>query len=139
MGARDILAEPGTLTGSIGVFGGKFNIVGLLNKLGLSVDTMSRGKHAQMLSPFTDFTPDEEARFQRHLDSFYHVFLERVAAARNMTTAQVDSIGQGRGWTRRAAREIGFVDGFGGIEEALALARRRPHITPAEEGVVDRV
>ena len=137
MGARDILAEPGTLTGSIGVFGGKFNILGLLQKFGLSVETISRGKHAEMLSPFTDFTPDEADRFQRHLDSFYHVFLERVSAARNMTVAQVDSIGQGRVWTGRAAREVGLVDGLGGIEEALALARRRAHIAADEEIVVD--
>ena len=137
IGARDVLAEPATLTGSIGVFGGKFNILGLLQKLGLSVETLSRGRHAEMLSPYTDFTPEEAQRFQQHLESFYRVFLERVATGRHMTPTAVDSIGQGRVWTGRAAYRLGLVDAFGGIEEAIALARRRAHISPGEDVVVE--
>ncbi|HTM57637.1 MAG TPA: signal peptide peptidase SppA [Candidatus Udaeobacter sp.] len=137
MGARDVLAQPATLTGSIGVFGGKFNIVGLLEKLGLTVETISRGRHATMLSPFESFTPEEAERFQQHLESFYRLFLGRVATARHMTLAGVDSVGQGRVWTGRAARGIGLVDGFGGLEDAILLARRRAHIAADEEIRVD--
>jgi len=137
MGARDIIAEPATLTGSIGVFGGKFNILGLLRKFGLNVETISRGRHAEMLSPYTDFTPEEEARFQRHLDSFYQVFVGRVATARKMTPSAVDSIGQGRVWTGHAASKLGLVDGLGGLEEAISLARRRAKIAADEDVVVD--
>ena len=137
MGSRDVIAEPGTLTGSIGVFGGKFNIIGLLQKLGLSVETVARGRHATMLSPFESFTPEEAQRFQAHLESFYRLFLERVATARRMTVAGVDSVGQGRVWTGRAARDLGLVDSFGGIEDAILLARRRAHIAPGEEIRID--
>jgi protease IV len=137
MGATDILAEPGTLTGSIGVFAGKFNIVGLLHKLGVTVDTVSRGKHAQMLSPFTDFSAEESAVFQRHLQNFYNVFLERVAKGRKMTTSAVDSVGQGRVWTGRAALSRGLIDGYGGLEDAISLARRRAHIAGDENITVE--
>jgi protease-4 len=130
MGARDLIAQPSTLTGSIGVFGGKFNVLGLLRKLGLNVETVTRGRHAEMLSPFTDFTPEEAERFERHLETFYSLFIDRVATARHMTKAAADSLGQGRVWTGRAARTHGLVDGLGGIEEALALARHRAHLAP---------
>jgi protease IV len=137
MGATDILAEPATLTGSIGVFAGKFNIVGLLHKLGITVDTVSRGRHAQMLSPFTDFSEEESAVFQRHLQNFYNVFLERVAKGRKMTPTAVDSVGQGRVWTGRAALSRGLIDGYGGLEDAISLARRRAHIAADEDVTVE--
>ncbi|MBI1799444.1 MAG: signal peptide peptidase SppA [Candidatus Eisenbacteria bacterium] len=137
MGAGDILAEPATLTGSIGVFGGKFNLLGLLHKLGIGVDTVTRGRHALMLSPFSDFSDEEAKRFQRHLESFYGLFLQRVATGRHMTIAGVDSVAQGRVWTGRAAVGRGLVDQFGGLEEAILLARRRAHIAVSENVVVE--
>ena len=66
--ADTIVAEPGTLTGSIGAFGGKLNLLGLYHKLGLNVETVSRGRHAEMFSQFKDFTPEEAARFQQQMD-----------------------------------------------------------------------
>lgn len=134
---ESILAQPGSLTGSIGVYGGKFNVLGLLRKLGLNAETVSRGRHARMLSPYEDFTPEEVALYQRHLDRFYGVFLSRVAEGRRLTTAQVESVAAGRVWTGRAAARRGLVDRLGGIYEAMGAARGRAGIGPEEEVVVE--
>lgn len=123
MGGRRIVAEPGTLTGSIGIFGGKFNLLGLYQKLGLSVETLSRGAHADMLSPFRDFTPEERDLYHRHLEEFYRGFVAKVAKNRHRAEAEVDSLARGRVWTGRAAFENGLVDTLGGIQVALDLAR----------------
>ena len=136
-GATDIVAQPATLTGSIGVFAGKFNIRGLLTKLGLSVDTVSRGRHAEMLSPFSDFSDEEQVVFRRHLQEFYDQFLRRVSTGRHMTVEAADSVGQGRVWTGLAGRDRGLVDRLGGIEDAITLAKRRAHIPATESVVVD--
>jgi len=136
-GATDIVAQPATLTGSIGVFAGKFNVRGLLTKLGLNVETMARGKHAEMLSPFSDFSDDEQVVFRRHLEAFYDLFLRRVSAGRHMSLGAVDSVGQGRVWTGIAGRDRGLVDRLGGIEDAISLAKRRAHIAASESVVVD--
>ena len=136
-GATDIVAQPATLTGSIGVFAGKFNVHGLLDKLGLSVDTVSRGRHAQMLSPFSDFSDEERQVFRNHLVAFYDLFLRRVSAGRHMTVEAADSVAQGRVWTGLAGRDRGLVDRLGGIEDAIALAKRRAHIAANDDVVVD--
>ena len=136
-GADAIVAEPGTLTGSIGVFGGKLNVLGLYRKLGLNIETVSRGKHAEMLSPFKDFTPEEGQRFQAQLDAFYQVFLGRVAEGRHMTRAAVDSIGQGRVWSGLQAQKLGLVDSLGGLQAAVALARRHAHLAKDAHVVLD--
>ncbi len=129
-GADAIVAEPGTITGSIGVFGGKLNVVGLANKLGISVESISRGRHAEMMSPFRDFTPEESARFQAQLEAFYRVFVGRVAQGRRMEPALVDSLGQGRVWSGVAARRFGLVDSLGGLDVAISVARERAHVDP---------
>ena len=120
-----ILAEPGTITGSIGILGGKLNLLGLYRKLGMNVETVSRGAHAEMMSPFRDFSPEEQTIFHAHLESFYRTFLERVARGRGMTTTDVDSVGQGRVWSGLAARSRGLIDDWGGLEDAIGVAARR--------------
>jgi protease-4 len=137
--ADSIVASPGTLTGSIGIYGGKFNIIGLYHKLGLSVETVTRGRHAGMLSPFRDFTPEEGRRFEEGLESFYRGFVERVARARGMTEAAVDSVGEGRVWTGNAALELGLVDRLGGLETAFEMARAAAGIPEEAELVVERL
>lgn len=117
-----IVADPLTVTGSIGVYAGKFNIIGLYNKLGLTVETIQRGRHAGMLSPFRDFTDEEAARFAAHVDRDYRTFLDRVAEGRNMETSGVDSVAQGRVWSGLAARAIGLVDTLGGLDTAFGIA-----------------
>ena len=129
-GADAIVAEPGTITGSIGVFGGKLNMLGLYRKLGLNIETVSRGRHAEMMSPFRDFSPEEAQRFQAQLEAFYRIFLSRVSAGRNMPVAQVDSLGQGRVWAGDAALQRGLVDSLGGLDVALGIARKRAHLGP---------
>ena len=132
-----IVADAGTITGSIGVFGGKLNMLGLYRKLGLNVETVTRGKHAAMLSPFTDFSPEELARYQKSLEQFYSVFLARVAEGRGMDPAAIDSVGQGRVWSGVAARQRGLVDTLGGLETAFNLARTRARISEDADIVVD--
>ena len=132
-----IVADAGTITGSIGVFGGKLNMLGLYRKLGLNVETVTRGKHAAMLSPFTDFSPEELARYQKSLEQFYSVFLARVAEGRGMDPAVIDSVGQGRVWSGVAARQRGLVDTLGGLETAFNLARTRARISEDADIVVD--
>jgi protease IV len=130
--ADSIVAEPATLTGSIGVFGGKLNVLGLYHKLGLNVETVSRGKHAGMLSPFRDFTPEEAARFQTQMDEVYSTFLSRVAEGRRLTREQVEGVAAGRVWTGVAASSRGLVDALGGLERAFAMARARAGLDPDE-------
>ena len=135
--ADAIVADPATITGSIGVFGGKLNVLGLYRKLGLNVETITRGRHAAMWSPFQDFDAEEEALYQKSLDQFYDVFLSRVAEGRKMSPALVDSVGQGRVWSGMAAKQRGLVDRFGGLHEAMEVARARAHIDPNADIVVD--
>jgi len=103
-------------------------VMGLYQKLGLSVETVSRGRNAEMLSPFRDFTPEEQARYQAQLDDFYRVFVSRVSDGRGMTAAAVDSIGRGRVWSGASALRLGLVDTLGGMRTAVGVARVRAGI-----------
>jgi protease-4 len=125
-----IVADPHTITGSIGVFGGKLNVLGLYRKLGLNVETLTRGRHAEMLSAFRDFSPEEAQRFRGQMEVVYDTFLERVSENRRMSRAAVDSVGRGRVWSGIAALERGLVDELGGLERALELARAKAGLGP---------
>jgi protease-4 len=135
--ADTIVAEPGTLTGSIGAFGGKLNLLGLYHKLGLNVETVSRGRHAEMFSQFKDFTPEEATRFQEQMDEVYRVFLGRVSEGRGLPVSEVDSVGQGRVWTGLSAVDLGLVDVLGGLPEAFEIARSMAGIEASETVEVD--
>ena len=137
--ADSILADPATLTGSIGIFAGKFNIAGLLHRAGVSVETLSRGAHSGMYSPYTDFTPEEARRFHALLEDGYRAFIARVASGRHRTTRQVEAVAGGRVWTGLAARSRGLVDALGGIEAAIEVARERAGIGADEDLVVERL
>ena len=139
MGADSIVSGPATITGSIGIYGGKMNVRGLLGKLGVSVETVSRGAHAEMFSPFRDFTAEEAQRFGRQLEDHYRVFVARVAENRRMSPARVEDVAQGRVWTGLAARERGLVDALGGIDRALEMSRLRAGLPRGEELVVERL
>lgn len=118
-----VVAHPMTLTGSIGVFGGKLNVLGLYRKLGANVEVLTRGKRAAILSPFSDFTPDEAAVYEQQLRSFYDLFLTRVCDRTGLGRAEADSLAQGRVWTGASAHQAGLVDALGGIGRALDLLR----------------
>ncbi len=132
-----VVASPATITGSIGVFGGKLNVLGLYRKLGLNVETVKRGKHADMWSPYRDFDDDERALYQRNLEAFYRVFVARVSEGRAMSAGAVDSVGQGRVWSGLRAHQFGLVDSLGGLHEAFALAKQKVGIGPNDDVVID--
>lgn len=121
--ADSIWAEPGTLTGSIGVIAMRPNAATLLDRLGVTVTTWSRGRHAPFDSLLHPLDPLQQARLQALVDDGYRRFLDRVARGRGMTPAQAEALGEGRVWTGRDALENGLVDHIGGLAEAVADAR----------------
>jgi protease-4 len=136
MAAPQIVAEPGTLTGSIGIYGGKVVTGGLYGKFGANVEGVSIGKNADMNSPTRKYNDAERAELAQQLQAFYDQFVERVAAARKMTPEQVDRIAQGRVWTGTQAKAIGLVDALGGLEKAVALVKQKAKITSTDVELV---
>lgn len=134
LGGDAIVAQPGTLTGSIGVYTGKFVTTGTLAKLGANIEATSSGKHAEIYSPDRRFTPDERKKIEESMQNIYDQFIERTAAARHMAPEKVDEIAQGRVWTGEQAKQLGLVDELGGLYKAIDMAKQRAHI-PADEEV----
>ncbi len=123
--ADKIVAQPNTVTGSIGVLGILFNAQKLLNnKLGITIDTLKTNSMADFMSFTRPVTAAEKAIMQESIEHVYDVFIGRVAAGRKMSKADVDSIGQGRVWIGRDALRIGLVDTLGGMREAMAIAKK---------------
>ncbi|MCX5746132.1 MAG: signal peptide peptidase SppA [Proteobacteria bacterium] len=123
-GADRIFALPDTLTGSIGVVGGRISLGPALARFGVNAYPMGRGKHATMMSSMKGWTDDERAVIQTSMEEVYKVFVGRVAAGRKKTPEQIQPIAQGRVWTGTRAKELGLVDELGGLDEALAEARK---------------
>ncbi len=134
LGGDAIVAQPGTLTGSIGVYTGKFVMTGTLEKLGANIEATSSGKHAEIYSPDRKFTPDERKKIEESMQNVYDQFIERTAAARHMTPEKVDEVAQGRVWTGEQAKQLGLVDELGGLYTAIDMAKQRARI-PADEEV----
>jgi protease IV len=133
MPAHAIVAQPSTLTGSIGVVMTKFVIDGTLKKLGMNIDGVSQGKFADMYSPVRPFSPEERARIAETMQATYDTFVEKAAEGRNTTPEKIDAIGQGRVWTGRQAKDLGLVDDLGGLDRAVALAKQRAKIAQDDE------
>jgi protease-4 len=131
--ANVIVAEPGTITGSIGVVTGKFVLKDALGKLGVGTDAVSDGKLAEIYSPFKPFSTDERARIEEQMHATYELFLERVAAGRQSTPAKIDVMAQGRVWTGRQALERHLVDELGGLDTAVQIAKQRARIDPSRD------
>ena len=125
MAAGTIVAEPGTITGSIGVLGGKLNLKGLYNKIGLTKEVITRGQNANLYSDYGDFTPTERERLQKLLETIYQDFVRKAAEGRDKTEAAIHELAQGRIWTGKQAKEIGLVDELGGLDTALAIAKKQ--------------
>jgi protease-4 len=122
-GADKIVASPNTITGSIGIFGTIPNFGELLNdKLGITTDVVKTNKNSDLLTLTRPMTETERNLLQRNIEEGYQTFITHVAEGRRMTVAQVDSIGQGRVWSGENAKQIGLVDEFGGLKDAIALA-----------------
>ncbi len=133
MPAHAIVAQPATLTGSIGVVMIRFVIDGTLDKLGLNLETVKSGKYADLFSPVRPFTPDERKKVGELMQATYDSFVEKAAAGRNTTPERIDAIAQGRVWTGKQAKELGLVDELGGLDKALALAKERAKISASSE------
>jgi protease-4 len=131
--AQKIVAQPQTLTGSIGVLAGKFDLSGLFAKLGITSETIARGAHADVFSPFRSMTPEERTLFKKQILWIYDRFLDKTAESRGMAREAVDKIGRGRVWTGRQAREIGLVDEIGGLAKAVELAKALAGIEARED------
>ncbi|KUP95282.1 signal peptide peptidase SppA [Thermobifida cellulosilytica] len=129
-GADLIVAQPGTITGSIGVFVGKAVLSGLLGRLGITSDSLDGGRHAGMFSSNRPFSDTEWERVNAMLDHIYDDFVGKVAEGRGMTREQVHEVARGRVWTGQDALARGLVDEVGGIETAVRLARDRAGLPP---------
>jgi protease IV len=120
-----IVAQPGTITGSIGVIMAKPVLRELMDRAGISTDAVAEGAHATMFAPTRPFSPDEWDRINTWLDRIYADFTGKVAAGRRLSPAQVEEVARGRVWTGADARENGLVDELGGLDAAAAHARSR--------------
>lgn len=132
MDAHKIVAHPQTLTGSIGVIFGKFNMIKLYEKLGVTAEKIAYGKRADIFSSFRKLSPEERALLKKEILWTYDRFTSKVAHGRHLTKEEVNAIGRGRVWTGQQAKEIGLVDELGGLSEALKLAKERAGIAEEE-------
>lgn len=123
-GADTILASPGSVTGSIGVFALRPVFKGLLDKLDINVETLTRGAHADLLLTSQPLSPETAAIVDREIEAIYRLFLERVADGRRLDLQAVDRIAQGRVWTGEQALERGLIDGLGGLNEAVLRGKQ---------------
>ena len=120
-----IIAEPGTITGSIGVLGGKFDIAPAAQKIYLNSGAISRGANVEMFDEFTDFTPAQMKIFQdQMLGDTYQRFVKLVADSRHMSVADTNAIAQGRVWMGDQAAHLKLVDQLGGFSDALEAAKK---------------
>jgi protease IV len=132
MAANKIVAQPNTITGSIGVISGKFNLGGLFNDhLGINVETISRGKHADFYSSFRSFNEEERTKFRQQVMDFYKEFVSKAAEGRNKSFEEIDRVAQGRVWTGAQGKEQGLVDELGGLDKAIEVAKEMAKI-PAD-------
>lgn len=131
--AHRIVARPTTLTGSIGVWGGKLCLANLYKKLGITREWVQYGAMAGMYAETAPFSDEERARVRRELGESYARFKARVAEGRGLEEARVEEIARGRVWTGAQAREIGLVDELGDFNAALALAKELAGLDPRRE------
>jgi protease IV len=145
MAADVIVAQPGTLTGSIGVIMGKPVLKDAFERAGVTTDSVSVGRGANMFAPAHPFSADDWQRINAWLDAIYRDFTQKVASGRRMTPEQVHEIARGRVWTGADAAQNGLVDELGGMAAAAEIARRRaglparaplrtyPRVTPLDQ------
>ncbi|GFR44623.1 hypothetical protein Agub_g5911 [Astrephomene gubernaculifera] len=133
MGASAIVAEPLTITGSIGVVTGKFNLAQLYDKIGYSKELISWGRFAQLLADNRPFTQEEAALFSAAAQHAYTSFRDKAAASRGMRQEEMQAVAQGRVWSGTAAKEVGLVDALGGLQRAVRLAAHAAGLPPGEQ------
>ncbi|HXN71995.1 MAG TPA: signal peptide peptidase SppA [Candidatus Acidoferrales bacterium] len=132
--ADKIVADPNTITGSIGVIIGKLNVSGLFNLLGVSTDYVATSDNATLFSAQQNFTSEQREYIEKSLHETYDDFIKGVAAGRKMPVDAVDKIGKGRVWSGSQAKGLGLVDELGGVDRAIEVAKHLAHI-PASNSV----
>lgn len=133
MGADEIFAEPSTVTGSIGVVGGKLVLDGLYDKIGLTTEIISRGKNTSLFSSAQAFTPEQERALTSTLRETYHQFVAKAAKGRKMEVKKLDELAQGRLYTGRMAAKLGLIDQLGTLADAVAAAKQAAGIETGEK------
>jgi protease-4 len=137
MGANKIVAQPQTLTGSIGVIFGKFNLKGLYDKLGIGSERLVIGEHADAFSTSRSFTPSEQEAVKKQILWIYDRFLDKAAEGRDKAKDEVDQAGRGRVWTGLQAKRLGLVDELGGLSKAVDLAKELAGISAFQDVSLD--
>jgi protease-4 len=127
-----IVAYPQTETGSIGVVFGKPDLHGLYDKVGVSKDAVQQGKHADIDSDYTPLSEDERELLKKGIDESYHDFVSKVAAARHRSYNDIEPVAQGRVWLGSQAKEHGLVDALGGLDQAIAMVKKKAGIPDVE-------
>ena len=133
MPAHTIVAQPATMTGSIGVVMGKVVLGDTYGKLGMNVESVSEGRYAEINSPVRPYSPDERAKVEQQMLAIYDAFVDKAAAARNTTPERMHAVAQGRVWTGQQGKQVGLVDELGGLDRAVALAKQRADIAQDTE------
>ena len=133
-GANKIVAEPSTITGSIGVVGGKPVVNGFYDWIGVTNEYVLRGTNSGMFRESEKFSESERKKFEEFLNATYNDFTTKVAKGRAKDQSYIDSIGQGRVWTGRQGKDNGLVDEYGGLDKAVEIAKQLAKI-PADKGV----
>ncbi len=129
--ATEIVAQPTTLTGSIGIWGGKIVSQGMFEKIRAGRESVSRGKAAGIYADFAAFSDEERARIRASIGAGYASFKERVAAGRGLSAQQVEALARGRVWTGEQAQAHGLVDSLGALHDAADRARELAGISPS--------
>jgi len=133
-----VLAEAGTITGSIGVIAGRATLRGLYERLGVTKELVQRGRHASLYSDYAPLGEEERARIQAEAASFYDTFVGKVVAGRQLSADAVAAAAEGRVWTGRQAWMRGLIDEVGGFEEAVAAAKRLVGLAPEAVVAIER-
>jgi protease-4 len=124
MSATKIFADPSTITGSIGVYGGKFYLKGLYDKIGMKKEIIKKGKNADIFSDYVPYEEEDWAIIRKHMAKTYDSFTRKAAEGRKKTQEQIHAIAQGRVWTGDQALSIGLVDALGGMLDAVQEAKK---------------
>ncbi|MFC1715681.1 signal peptide peptidase SppA [Candidatus Poribacteria bacterium] len=127
-----IVAEPGTVTGSIGVIAGKFSLRGIYDKLGIKKEILKKGRNSDIYTSYAGFTDEQREIVNRQIREMYDDFISKVAQGRNMTVEAVEKVAQGRVWTGKQARDNGLVDESGGLQLAASIAKSKMGLKPNE-------
>ncbi len=126
--ADTIVAEPATITGSIGIITGKISLRGLYDKLGIKKEIIKKGENSDIYTDYNPFTDEQKLIIERQMNQMYDSFISKVAYGRNLKEDYVDSIGQGKVWTGRQAKDIRLVDKLGGLNQAILIASEKANL-----------